>query len=219
MRKISLNLVKVERGMNMQPKIYATIGEAWMNALEDVYNSKDFVEDYKEVLNFQTSFLHNVELDSIIAGDDFVLANTEEMRKVFFTTEENIFGHSYYSTGKGPFGNSGMTDIIELLKENTTSKRAALSYPPYAHGKVPCINLIHFMIRDEQLVVHYYSRGQDMYRKFPCDAICIAEMAEEVSAALAVPIHSITATISSAHVYEQDFEKTIAYLENRMVEV
>ncbi|WP_108308406.1 thymidylate synthase [Metalysinibacillus jejuensis] len=200
-------------------KIYETIGEAWVDALKDVYNSKDFVEDYKEVLNFQTSFLHNVQSDFIIAQDARVQADTLEMRKVFFTAEENIFGHSYYNTGKGPFGNNGVEDIITLLKENTTSKRAALSYPPYAHGKVPCINLIHFMIRENQLVVHYYSRGQDMYRKFPCDAICIAEMAQEVATALDIPIHSITATISSAHIYEYDFEKTVTYLEQQAVGV
>lgn len=195
-------------------KRYLSLGEAWIDALYYVMTSENRVciEDYVEVLNLQVSFIHN-QLDQILEQAAGLKADIIEMRKVFFSTEDNIFGHSYYQTGNGPYGNNGTTDIVNLLKENRNSKRAALSYSPYARGKVPCINLIHFLIREQGLVVNYFSRGQDMFRKFPCDAVCIAEMAQAVALQLSVPLHAITANISSAHVYEHDFDKAKGMIE------
>lgn len=201
-------------------KIFSSIGDAWIHALEDVMASKEesIIDDYAELLNFQISFKHDKN-DVILNQNSKFNNDVQEMRKVFFTDEENIFGHSYYKIGLGPFGNNGTEDIISLLKEKKYSKRAALSYPQYAPGKIPCINLIHFMIKKKGLVVNYFSRGQDIYRKFACDAVCIAEMAEEVAFELGVDLYAITASISSAHIYDYDFEKVDLVVKQNSVKI
>lgn len=180
-----------------------SLGKAWITLLDRVMMEGKHTEDYTEIFNTQIYFNEASDTDSILI-DNGLSENIVEMRKVFFTEEENKFGHNYSKAFVGPYGNHGVADIVSLLKENTNSKRAVLTFIPYKKGKVPCINFIHFLIRDNKLKVHYFSRGQDIYNKFACDAICIMDMAKEVSKELNIDIEGITANISSAHIYDED---------------
>jgi thymidylate synthase len=52
--------------------------------------------------------------------------------------------------------------------------------------------------------VTYFARGQDVFRKFYADAVCIFDMARRVADALGIPVERVTGVISSAHVYLAD---------------
>lgn len=130
-----------------------------------------------------------------------------EMRKVFFTSEKNCFGHNYRHCWRGPFGKEDLSDVIDLLKEQPSTKRALLAFVDPTGRKVPCINAIHFLIRNGRLDLSYFARGQDVYLKFCADAICVHDFGAIVSEALGIKLGAITGTISSAHIYRKDFER------------
>ena len=50
----------------------------------------------------------------------------------------------------------------------------------------------------------YFARGQDAFKKFYADALCLAAMGEKVSQALGVSLGTVQGFIGSSHVYHQD---------------
>jgi thymidylate synthase len=188
------------------------IGLAWFDAMRTVLDNglpKD--DELIELLNYQGNWKPTPELDPLIEA----FANIkyiEEMEKVFFSRHENMFNHSYYDRVVGPYGNSGTKDIVKLLRDKTSTKKALLTFVPEGNGKVPCINIIHFLILQNRLHVHYFARGQDIFNKFYADAYCIQKYGELVAKELSIPIEACVGTISSAHIYLEDVERVRSIL-------
>ena len=216
----------------MKDICYRSLGETWLAILREVYHSSQTVgDDTRELLQVCASFAQG-DYDSDPVLVRFASReNVEEMRKVFFTAEPNEFGHSYRDRIRGPRGRSDLSDVIELLQREPLSKRAAIVLVGEGDGRVPCINAVHFLRRarpagtrqsEEEalspgagspgarhgardgLVATYFARGQDVFRKFYADAVCIFEMARRVADAIGVPVDRVTGVISSAHVYLAD---------------
>lgn len=151
-------------------------------------------------------------------GNDIILEKhadkemIQNMMKVFFSNEKNSLGHSYSDFMRGPLGRNDLTDIIELLQEKRICKRATLTLTGNGNGKVPCINIINFLIRNEKLDVYYFSRGQDAYKKFYADALCIAKMQLHIAKSLNMDIGLITGYIASAHIYNEDIDAIDLFL-------
>lgn len=181
---------------------------AWIYTMQSILTSTDacHVEDYFELRNYKIEF--TAEACSEILTNTRVMNDFEEMKKVFFTEETNVFGHSYHNAVIGPkLGRqSAVDDIVSVLSKNGTTRKAVLTFVPYGDEKVPCINVIHFMLRDGMLEITYFSRGQDVFRKFPCDAMCIVEYGNQVAKRMDLKIAKISAVITSAHIYEKDME-------------
>lgn len=181
---------------------------AWLFIMQSILNStmSEVVEDYIELRNYSISFTS--ENCEELLTDKRIMNDYEEMRKVFFSQEENIFGHNYSKTLIGPkMGKeTAIEDIIQLLRKSQMSRKAVLTFLPYGDEKVPCINVIHFLLRNNKLEISYFARGQDIYRKFPCDAMCIIEYGRLIAKKLDVEISYITATITSAHIYQKDID-------------
>jgi len=181
--------------------------EAWKILLQIVMDrGEDSDAEIKEVRNVTTSFTVGPSDFSKLVEYD-LNETLSEMRKVFFTTEPNRFGHSYRSCWRGPFGKDDLSDLIDLLKEQPSTKRALLAFVDLTWRKVPCINAIHFLIRQGRLDLSYFARGQDVYLKFCADAICVHDFGAMVSKALGIRVGTITGTISSAHIYRKDYER------------
>ena len=138
------------------------------------------------------------------------------MRKVFFSEQNNAFGHNYRMAMRTPCEKT--SDPVEamsrLLEKNPTTRKAVLTFIPYGDEKIPCINSIQFMIRNNMLDIVYNARGQDIYRKFPCDAMCMAEYAVDVAKMIGIRLGNAAGNISSAHIYMKDLEtvKSISIL-------
>lgn len=188
------------------------LGETWKNLLRLVMeHGDDSDEEIKEARTVTVDF--TVETSDVSVLAEYGLEETlSDMRKVFFTTEANRFGHSYRSYWRGPFGREDLTDVIDLLREQPSTKRALLAFIDPSGKKVPCVNAIHFLIRHGRLDLSYFARGQDVYLKFCADAICIRDFGEMVSEVLGIKIGTITGTISSAHIYRKDFERVESIL-------
>lgn len=187
-----------------------TLKQAWLFLLKKIIENPETeeIEDYKELCNESISFSLG---DRIFELKEIESINTDyiEMRKVFFSGADNIFGHSYKTAIRGPIsGESNYIDsIIQVLKNNPTSRRAVLTFMPYGDSKIPCISSVQFLIRQNKINIIYNSRGQDIYRKFPCDVMCIAEIGHVVADKLKLPYGEIHANIASAHIYDLDLHK------------
>ncbi len=116
----------------------------------------------------------------------------------------NALGHSYAKLMRGPDGRYDLADVISLLRDEPASKRAVITFCPEGGGKVPCINVIQFLARDGALWVIYFARGQDAFKKFYADALCLAKMARRVAEALGLPADTVSGFIGSSHVYHKD---------------
>jgi len=193
------------------------LSEAWKILLQIVIDCGDNSDaEIKEIRNVTTSFtIGPSDFSKLVEYDPN--ETLSEMRKVFFTTEPNRFGHSYRSYWRGPLGKDDLSDVIGLLKDQPGTKRALLTFVDLTGRKVPCINAIHFLIRQGCLDISYFARGQDIYLKFCADAICIHDFGTIVSEALGIKIGTITGTISSAHIYRKDFEKVGSILRQETI--
>lgn len=180
------------------------LGQTWLALLQAVYQHGEVVgQEARELRNVCVAF----EQDGCQDEHLFSLADhqtVEEMRKVFFSCQPNRFGHSYAAKLRGPCGRKDLSDVTELLAQEPATKRAAVTLVGDGDGKVPCINVVHFLRRDEGLYVSYFARGQDVFRKFYADSSCLHEMGRRVAEPLGIPVKGVSGLISSAHIYLTD---------------
>jgi len=198
--------------MIVTEQLVKPLGETWRDLLLLVMEKGDEPDDeIREARNVTMNF--TVEAFDYSDLDKYGLKeNLSEMRKVFFTTEANRFGHSYRSFWRGPFGKNDLSDVVDLLEKQPSTKRALLTFVDPIGGKVPCVNVIHFLIRQGRLDLSYFARGQDIYLKFCADAICVHDFGLMISEALDIKIGTIAGNISSAHIYRKDFDQVESIL-------
>jgi thymidylate synthase len=192
---------------------YPTLGETWLDLVRRVFHSGEVIGgETREVVCAAAAFEKaDFETDPLLRR--FASSrHVQEMRKVFFSDEPNQFGHSYASMITGPLGRRDLSDVADLLTSEPDSKRALVSLTGTGNGKVPCLNAIHFLRRSGGLRVVYFARGQDIYRKFYADAVCVHEMGRRVASCLGIPLNLVTGIISSAHIYLADLPEIEAML-------
>lgn len=194
---------------------FNTLKNIWIKSLSDIlYSSRSsLVEDYYEIINYSVVFSFEDIFE--LTNDERICSDFDEMKKVFFTDKENIFGHSYANSIINPIQSikDPVNSICEILKKNDSTRKAVLTFAPYGDEKVPCINDIQFLVRNNELNIIYNSRGQDMFRKFPCDAMCIADFGINVAKKNNYNLGKIYANISSAHIYEKNTVDAKKYIE------
>jgi len=192
-----------------------TIGEAWKALL--LLTIKDGIklaDEGLEILDVNIKFHHDFDAKDTILEKYADISMIRNMQRVFFSNEENDLGHSYFDNMCSPYRNDYFTDIVKVLEEKRNSKRATLTLNSAGGGKVPCINVINFLIRNEKLNVYYFSRGQDAYNKFYADALVVATMQSNIAKRLSVESGEITGYIISSHIYNTDIEKINNFLKS-----
>ena len=183
-----------------------TLGIAWINLLREVLNRGTRIEDstgaYLELdcLQFATDAVSPT--DPIIQRN--VLAkNIEEMEKVFLTNSHNAFGHSYWELICG--GESNQFQRVVTTLRNKPQSRKAIIVLGVSTNSAPCINTMHFYLRNKRLHLTYFSRGQDLWLKFCPDVLAIRKLQAMIAAELGnVELGPIQGVISSAHIYLTD---------------
>lgn len=181
-----------------------TLGEAWLQLVEQTLASGTrMAEEGRELLGVKVSFPAPGDVDPVLArfGDGRMI---EQMEKVFFQEGPNSLGHSYAHLMRGPGNRHDLEDVVALLRAEPATKRAVVTLCGPGTGAVPCLNVIQFLVRDGTLRTFYFARGQDVFRKFYADALCVGKMACKVAAALGIPTGDVTGFIGSCHVYDRD---------------
>ena len=191
---------------------FDTLGEAWINLVQVTLQAGlNADSDYYELLGVRISFPAADKTDAVLTQfcDSRVAA---DMEKVFFSDAPNSFGHSYASLMSGPAGRRDLQDVVDLLRARPSSKRAVVTLCGSGNGKVPCVNVVQFLRRKGLLQTIYFARGQDAYRKFYADGLCVAKMARRVASALDLPVGTVEGFIGSSHVYQRDREAIDRFL-------
>ena len=182
----------------------ASLGETWLQLVRLTVQTGMAVDrEYLELLEVQVSFPAMVERDELIQqlGDRRLMAAMDD---VFFGDGANPLGHSYANLMRGPDGRPDLADVISLLRAEPASKRAVVTLCGPGGGKVPCVNVIQFLVRQGEVHTIYFARGQDAFKKFYADALCLAKMARRVADGLERPAGTVCGFIGSSHVYQAD---------------
>lgn len=193
---------------------FGTLGEAWLQLVENTLaNGTRMGEEGRELLGVQVTFPSNNDGDPWLArfGDSKMM---EQMEKVFFQDGPNSLGHSYAKLMSGPGNRNDLEDVIALLRSEPATKRAVVTLRGLGNGAVPCLNVIQFLVREGVLKTLYFARGQDAFKKFYADALCVGKMARKIAAALRIPAGEVTGFIGSCHVYDRDLEAIQDVLRN-----
>jgi thymidylate synthase len=188
----------------MNELIFQSLGETWINLVQRTLQTGTSAEgEILELLAVQVSFPAETEGDELIRqlGDNRLMA---EMERVFFADGANALGHSYAKLMRGPDGRHDLEDVISLLHAEPASKRAVVTLCGPGGGKVPCVNVVQFLVRAGALQTIYFARGQDAFKKFYADALCLAKMARRVAEGLGLQAGVVTGFIGSSHVYQAD---------------
>jgi thymidylate synthase len=183
---------------------FRSLGETWIHLVEmTVQNGTALTDEGLELLEAQVAFPAETQADELIRqfGDARMIA---EMDRVFFGDKPNSLGHSYAKLMRGPGGQHDLEDVISLLRAEPASKRAVVTFCGLGDGKVPCINVVQFLVRDGAVRTIYFARGQDAFKKFYADALCIAKMARRVAEGLGLRSGSVSGFVGSSHIYHQD---------------
>lgn len=190
---------------NVKAKLYFIIKKN----LQENKLVENYLENMGETIAFDFNKIDELKSDRRIAED------LPEMEKVFFTNESNKFGHNYGSAVLSPI--SGESDIIKAITQkiqgNLETRNAVLTFIPYSDNKIPCISTIQFLVRNNTLNIFYTARSQDIYKKFPLDAFCIANMGLRVAKNLNLKLGYVKANIISAHIYQCDVNDAKKFIE------
>lgn len=183
---------------------FGSLGETWIHLVQTTaQNGTPLNGEGLELMEVQVAFPARDQADELIRqfGDSRMIA---EMERVFFADQANALGHSYAKLMRGPGGRHDLQDVITLLRAEPASKRAVVTLCGLGDGKVPCVNVIQFLIRAGALRTIYFARGQDAFKKFYADAHCLAVMARRVAEALGLPAGTVSGFIGSSHIYYKD---------------
>jgi hypothetical protein len=182
---------------------FRSVGDAWVFLVNaTVQDGSPMGSEGLELLGASVAFVAATDRDPIVErfGEPAMMA---DMRGVFFGGATGSLNHSYARLMRGPGGRNDLEDVIALLRVEPWSKRAVLTLCGDGNGKVPCLNTVQFLLRDKLRTV-YFARGQDAFRKFYADALCVADMARRVAVGLGTASGSISGFIGSCHVYHSD---------------
>jgi thymidylate synthase len=77
----------------------------------------------------------------------------------------------------------------------------------------PSVVSVTFNIVDERLYGAYVIRSDDIYNAWPFNALSLTRLQREVSKRIGIPVDSATFISHSAHIYERDWDKASAKLD------
>ena len=189
-----------------------SLGETWLNLVHlTLQNGQPLQDEAVELLEARVGFPAETEGDELIMrfGDHRMVA---AMERVFFAEGDGMLGHEYASLMRGPDGRKDLTDVISLLEKEPSSKRAVVTLCGQGGGKVPCVNVLQFLVRGDEVHTIYFARGQDAYKKFYADALCIAKLARRVADGVGRSAGKVTGFIGSSHVYNADRSAVAEFL-------
>jgi thymidylate synthase len=114
-------------------------------------------------------------------------------------------------------GHDQVANVIALLKERPTSRRAVIqlfdaSDLASPHKEVPCTCALQFMIRDGRLLVFTTMRSNDAYIGLAHDIFAFTMLQELMARSLGVDVGPYRHSIGSLHLYDSHRGAARAYL-------
>lgn len=225
---------------------FNSLGEAWLFGLQSVMKNGDIVidenvrqrdislsNDRLELDKYKTDDSHfSLKLKEIrgynirilnISEDDAIIKKYGNKERIEYTIKR--YGSQCGENGYGKFlrgdNNEIVLSIIDKLSRNNDSKSAVIISPNEwggNFGKSPCLTMVDFLIRNNELLMYVVYRSQNIYTKHVGNLIALNQLHEEVAKALGVSKGFLELYVCSAHIYECDFQNVMDILKNeRMI--
>ena len=154
------------------------------------------------------------------------LAGTNELEFICYYIsryrDESEDGETIYG-GYGPRlfnsrGQNQLDNVVRLLKENQTSRKAVIQLfdsddLAFPRKEVPCTCTLQFMIRDRKLHMFTSMRSNDAYFGLPHDIFCFTMLQEIIARTLSVELGTYKHFVGSLHLYEKNIEGATQYLD------
>ncbi len=115
-------------------------------------------------------------------------------------------------------GGNQIDYIINDLRETKYSRRAVAV--TWQHDRdmgsknPPCWVVVQALVQEEKLYLTCYIRSNDMFSAWPLNAFGLRKIQKEIAAALDIDMGPLTTVSCSAHIYEHDWQKAKAILED-----
>jgi thymidylate synthase len=203
-----------------------TIGEGWVKLVRTIMDENVEVLDErrsltKELRNTITHIRHPVTTDyfsqitqgKISVPDDqyWTGEKLETYTKQFLSPENPGFVYTYGNRLRDYFWIDQIQYAIDRLKNCEQSRRATTTTwdPQWDNwnDEVPCMILVDFKIRGNQLNITGVWRSHDIYGAWLPNAVGLTRLGEYVAKKVGVKMGSITIQSISAHIYENNFEE------------
>lgn len=197
-----------------------TAGFIWKDACALVMENGGSVYDegvqLKEVLDLF------VEIEDA-TKNDVILDESADPKMVDWMVNKNFggktpvldWGYCYGTRLRDFRGVDQIDKIVAKLQKNPDVKSASLSLMDPSvdfNGHMPCIIALDFKIRNKKLYLTGFFRSQDIGKKFYADILALGAIQDEVAQKLNTNKGNVKIFISSAHIYETDFERVNKFI-------
>jgi len=114
-------------------------------------------------------------------------------------------------------GNDQMRNVIKLLKERRSSRRAVIQLFDAAdlaeyHKGIPCTCTLQLMIRNDRLIMFTNMRSNDVFLGVPYDVFAFTMIQEIFARTLGVEVGTYKHAVGSLHLYEKNKNAARQYL-------
>jgi thymidylate synthase len=114
-------------------------------------------------------------------------------------------------------GNDQIANVIKLLRERTTSRRAVIQLFDAGdiathHPGIPCTCTLQVMIRNDRLIMVTSMRSNDVFIGLPYDIFAFTMIQEILARTLGVDVGTYKHAVGSLHLYERDRKKAKQYV-------
>jgi thymidylate synthase len=138
--------------------------------------------------------------------------------------KESEDGETVYG-GYGPrlFGKDGhdqIANVLALLSENPTSRRAVIQLFDAAdisvrRKEIPCTTTLQLFVRDDRLHLVATMRSNDAFIGLPHDVFCFTMLQEILARSLGLEMGPYRHMVGSLHLYEDNVEDAKALIDER----
>jgi len=190
-----------------------TIGEVWQEAFDFILqNGENIKDDNEELIEFLHLFLI---VNSPEKEDPMMQEQNESMKKWMCENFTQIMRvpelNNSWSYGWRLFNFQGKNQIdwvIEKLKKKPESKSATISMLQRAGEEpyIPCVSLLDFKIRNNQLWLTATCRSLDFGQKAIHNITNLAKLSRKVANKLGIPQNRLFIHVNSAHIYKKDLK-------------
>jgi thymidylate synthase len=197
-----------------------TVGQAWLTAVNTVIQEGSYLDQtdvhVSEVLDLF------IEIEDAYSQDAIVKEYADQ-KMISWMVDENFGGTSpvlnwgyCYGTRLRDFnGINQISEVIEKLKSDPETRSATISLVKPEDdfkGHMPCITTLDVKIRKDVLHVTGFFRSQDIGKKLYADILALGSIQKMIAEQVGVKSGHVKIFITSAHIYEADFEDVKTFL-------
>jgi thymidylate synthase len=185
-----------------------SLEDIWVKILEQVWKQGAEIQDADiemlEIQNLDFSYINPFLID-VKKYKKYVPGNfIENIAKIYEENSEGWEGKNYSKYIYDAHGVDQIKKVISILKKEKLSKSAMVFLSDGTSNKSPCVVLLNFSIRNEQLNMNVVFKSSDLVKKFIPDMLALSTLHKKISNELNIARGQVSGLIFSAQLHDQD---------------